>query len=62
MQGCWESFDISAPGIGDYWIESLVDWGEPIYPEEVDERSPSPVEEEESGSDYRPHSSSSIDD
>ena len=60
MQGSWKSFDISVPGVEEYWVEPLVDWSEPTYPDEMDERSPSPVEEEDSGSDYRPHSSSPV--
>ena len=60
MQGSWKSFDISVPGVEEYWVEPLVDWREPAYPEEMDLRSPTPAEEGDSGSDYRPHSSSPV--
>jgi hypothetical protein len=37
----------------EYWIEEVVPWGEPEYPEEdrYSEESPSPVDEE-SGSEF----------
>ena len=43
----------------EYWIEEVVSWGEPVYPEEerYGEESPSPVDEEESGSEFMPRRS-----
>ena len=45
----------------EYWIEEIVPWGEPVYPEEekYGEESPSPVDEEESGSEFTPSGSTS---
>ena len=34
------------------WVEPLVPWGEPVYPEEVYDEIPSPLDEEESGSEF----------
>jgi hypothetical protein len=38
----------------DYWMEELVPWHDPVYPEDVDEESPSPADTEESGSEFLP--------
>ena len=44
----------------EYWIEERVRWGEPVYPEEdTGEESPTPVDEEESGSEFAPSGSTS---
>ena len=44
----------------DYWIEEVVPWGEPVYPDEerCGEESSSPVDEE-SGSEFGPSGSTS---
>jgi hypothetical protein len=40
-----------------YWIEHAVPWGDPVYPEDTDEDSPSPGDTEESGSEFVPSGS-----
>lgn len=44
----------------DYWIEEVVPWSEPVYPDEekCGEESSSPVDEE-SGSEFMPSGSAS---
>jgi len=41
------------------WTEPLVSWGEPVYPEIDDAETPSPLDEEESGSEFVPSGSAS---
>jgi hypothetical protein len=43
----------------EYWIEEIVPWGEPMYPDEekYGDESPSLVDEEESGSEFTPSES-----
>jgi hypothetical protein len=41
------------------WVEPLVSWGEPEYAEEVYDEIPSPLDEEESGSEFVPSGSAS---
>jgi hypothetical protein len=37
-----------------YWIEDTVPWDDPVYPEDIDEDSPSPDEAEENVSEFVP--------
>ena len=45
------------------WTEPLVPWGDDVYPDEIcDGETPSPADEEESGSEFVPSGSTSEED
>ena len=58
-QGHWSTLDVYECEPQMFWTEQPVPWDEPIYPEMDDDESPSPADEEESGSEFVPSGSAS---